>query len=105
MGLKRKTKKKFNKCVYCGCKFKNNNEKNINWLVPISQGGKKVHSNLVVCCQKCSIDKNKQGIIYFLSNYSTKKNFLKFLIINKDKYKIMLNKFVNIIWQGMVING
>lgn len=59
-------------CYYCG-KVLTKKDITMDHIVPLSQGGKSVKSNLVICCRECNIKKKDMDFIEWL-NQIKKKN-------------------------------
>ncbi|WP_022855111.1 HNH endonuclease [Thermodesulfobacterium thermophilum] len=47
-------------CQYCGKFLKNPKDRTIDHIIPKSQGGKTVWTNVVLCCKKCNLKKGNK---------------------------------------------
>ena len=84
MKYKREIKKISKYCAYCGCKFKDYKDKNINLFVPASMGGKPKLNNLVCCCTECLRNKNMVSISEWINSKGVKYNILLYLFRMKS---------------------
>lgn len=84
MKYKREIKKFSKYCAYCGYKFKDSKDKNINLLIPANLGGKAKLNNLVCCCIECSRNKNKVSVSDWLNSKGVKYNILLYLFRMKS---------------------
>lgn len=65
-------------CLYCETKLNDENA-TADHIVPISNGGNNTQVNLIVCCEKCNIERGNTDFRKFLS--SKNKNYKKIKFI------------------------
>ena len=80
------------KCVYCNKEFKNENEIELDHLVPKSKGGANSYDNLVASCQTCNLEKLDLSISD-VSNYKPDANYRKFEAMKDVKKPDIFSKF------------
>lgn len=59
-------------CFYCGRQL-NKEERTVDHVQPLARGGKTEEENLVVCCEKCNMEKRDMTIMEY-KQYLDKKN-------------------------------
>jgi hypothetical protein len=57
--------KRHSKCPYCGVKLTTENA-TTDHIVPISNGGNNCQVNLVVCCEKCNIERGNLPFMKYI---------------------------------------
>lgn len=85
-------------CAYCNYEFKEHSEKNVSYVFPVSMGGKRRLSNIVCCCNKCSLEKNSKHFYDWIKLKDIRKHLMIYLFSMKNfkkGYTVLLYKKFN----------